>query len=57
MELTHAEACSFITKKVKQINERVEALEEEASHINTDIKMMLNNLAQLQGIVPDASNM
>nr|CAG4637553.1 EOG090X0MWD [Ceriodaphnia reticulata]SVE73356.1 EOG090X0MWD [Ceriodaphnia reticulata] len=57
LELTHHEACSFITKKIKQINERVKALEEEATHINADIKMMLNTLAQLQGIVSDVSNM
>jgi prefoldin subunit 5 len=53
LELTCAEACSFITKKVDQISKRIKALEEEASHINTDIKMMLTTLGQLQGIIPN----
>lgn len=52
LELTHTEANSFITKKVKQISERVKGLEEEASQINTDIKLLLNTLGQLQGILP-----
>lgn len=53
LELTRAEACNFITKKVDQISIRVKALEEEAFHINADIKMMLNTLGQLQGLIPD----
>nr|SVE75555.1 EOG090X0MWD [Daphnia dolichocephala] len=52
LELTHPEACSFIIKKVEQLGERVKVLEDEASHINADIKMMLNTLGQLQGIIP-----
>jgi prefoldin subunit 5 len=53
LELTRAEACNFITKKVDQISKRVKALEEEAFHINADIKMMLTTLGQLQGLIPD----
>nr|CAG4647608.1 EOG090X0MWD [Megafenestra aurita]SVE92815.1 EOG090X0MWD [Megafenestra aurita] len=51
LELNHTEAIEFITKKIKQITERVKSLEEETSYINADIKMMLQNLGQLQGIV------
>lgn len=54
LELTRAEACSFITKKVDQISERVKALEEEASHINADIKMMIATLGQLQSYIPES---
>ena len=53
LELTRAEACSFISKKVDQMSDRVKALEEEASHINADIKMMLATLGQLQSFIPD----
>nr|SVE74610.1 EOG090X0MWD [Daphnia barbata] len=52
LELTHPEACSFIGKKVEQLRECAKVLEDEASHINADIKMMLNTLGQLQGIIP-----
>nr|SVE73986.1 EOG090X0MWD [Daphnia atkinsoni] len=55
LELTRSETCDFITKKVEQLGERVKVLEEEASHINTDIKMMLNTLGQLQGVMPTGS--
>nr|SVE76188.1 EOG090X0MWD [Daphnia hispanica] len=55
LELTRAEACDFIAKKVEQIGERVKILEEEASHINTDIRMMLNTLGQLQGVIATGS--
>lgn len=54
LELTHAEATKFIKEKVKQINERVKVLEEEASRINADIKSMLDTLAQLQNLAPRA---
>nr|CAG4639731.1 EOG090X0MWD [Daphnia magna]SVE80550.1 EOG090X0MWD [Daphnia magna]SVE81117.1 EOG090X0MWD [Daphnia magna]SVE82323.1 EOG090X0MWD [Daphnia magna]SVE82886.1 EOG090X0MWD [Daphnia magna] len=55
LELTLTEACTFITKKVEQIGGRVKVLEEEASHIKADIKMMLNTLGQLQGVIPTGS--
>nr|SVE79919.1 EOG090X0MWD [Daphnia magna] len=55
LELTLTEACTFITKKVEQIGGRVQVLEEEASHIKADIKMMLNTLGQLQGVIPTGS--
>lgn len=51
LELTHDETFIFIEKKVELLNQRVKALEEEASQINSDIKMMLGNLAQLQNLV------
>ena len=50
LELTHLEATKFIAEKVKLIDKRVKALEEEASHINADIKIMLNTLAKLQDL-------
>lgn len=51
LELTHLEAFSFIAKKVELLNKRVKAFEEESSQINADIKMMLNTLGQLQGLI------
>jgi uncharacterized protein (UPF0335 family) len=39
---------------VDQISERVKALEEEASHINADIKMMIATLGQLQSYIPES---
>nr|CAG4643669.1 EOG090X0MWD [Ilyocryptus agilis] len=51
LELTAEEACTFISKKVDLLNEKVKFLEEESSHISADIKMMLNNLGQLQGLI------
>nr|CAG4636720.1 EOG090X0MWD [Eubosmina coregoni]SVE70223.1 EOG090X0MWD [Eubosmina coregoni] len=56
LELTHAETFTFIEKKVELLNQRVKALEEEAIQINTDIKLMLGTLAQLQNLVPTTSN-
>jgi len=50
LELTHDETFIFIEKKVELLNQRVKALEEEASQINSDIKVMLGNLAQLQNL-------
>nr|CAG4642248.1 EOG090X0MWD [Eurycercus lamellatus] len=55
LELTHEETSSFVAKKVALLEERVKSLEEESSHINADIKMMLNTLGHLQGLIP-ASN-
>lgn len=51
LELNGEEACRFIDKKVDLLNQRVKVLEEESCHIRSDIKMMLNNLGQLQGLI------
>nr|CAG4635235.1 EOG090X0MWD [Alona affinis] len=52
LELTHEEALSFVTKKVDLLTLRIKALEEESVQITSDIKMLVQTLGQVQGLLP-----